>query len=251
MKLYKLQGFGLALLVRKFGLAVQAAKFGYGSEGRFGLATWETGPQRKVERQVKVLIEHLAIFLLFSSKKFLPVSFKFHLLETSPQKQKAQKQLDVSFFWCLFPACTFWIICNLLLLFTFCQVCLLVKETAEFETGMAEKSNWDQANIQQKIGLVWRNRKKISQIIKDYFYLPFFLLIILWTGQMACQHTHTRKSGSSIPTLTFRIPLGEGPSEEGGGAGGGGGEGTLESHIRKINTNLHPSQNVGQIEDAY
>jgi hypothetical protein len=26
----------------------------------------------------------------------------------------------------------------------------------------------------------WRNRKQISQIIKDYFYLPFFLLIILW-----------------------------------------------------------------------
>ncbi len=31
----------------------------------------------------------------------------------------------------------------------------------------------------KKLGLVWRNRKKISQIIKDYFYLPFFLLIIL------------------------------------------------------------------------
>ena len=30
-------------------------------------------------------------------------------------------------------------------------------------------------------GLVWRNRKKISQIIKDYFHLPFFLLIILWS----------------------------------------------------------------------
>jgi hypothetical protein len=28
--------------------------------------------------------------------------------------------------------------------------------------------------------MVWRNRKKISQIIKDYFYLPFFRLIILW-----------------------------------------------------------------------
>jgi hypothetical protein len=27
--------------------------------------------------------------------------------------------------------------------------------------------------------LVWRNRKKISQIIKDYFHLPFFLLIIV------------------------------------------------------------------------
>jgi hypothetical protein len=44
---------------------------------------------------------------------------------------------------------------------------------------MAEKSGRDQANRRQKLGLVWRNRKKISQIIKDYFYLPFFLLIIL------------------------------------------------------------------------
>ncbi len=43
---------------------------------------------------------------------------------------------------------------------------------------MAEKSTWDQANIRQKLGLVWRNGKKISQIIKDYLYLTFFLLII-------------------------------------------------------------------------
>ncbi len=50
-------------------------------------------------------------------------------------------------------------------------------------SGMTEKSSCDQANIQQKLGLVWRNRKKISQIIKDYFYLPFFLLIILCTGE--------------------------------------------------------------------
>jgi hypothetical protein len=88
----------------------------------------------------------------------------------------------MSFFWFLFTSCTFWILCNLLLLLTFCQVCLLVKETAEIETGMAEKSSWDQANIRQELGLVWRNKKKISQIIKDYFYLPFFLLIILWLG---------------------------------------------------------------------
>jgi hypothetical protein len=53
------------------------------------------------------------------------------------------------------------------------------QETAESETGVAEKSRWDQANSRQKPGLVWRNRKKISQITKDYFYLPFFLLIIL------------------------------------------------------------------------
>jgi hypothetical protein len=48
-------------------------------------------------------------------------------------------------------------LCNLLLLFTFCQVCLLVKETAEsadIETGIAEKSSWNQANIWQKLGLV-------------------------------------------------------------------------------------------------
>jgi hypothetical protein len=45
---------------------------------------------------------------------------------------------------------------------------------------MAELSRRDKANRQQKLGLVWRNRKKISQSIKDYFYLPFFLLIILW-----------------------------------------------------------------------
>jgi hypothetical protein len=57
--------------------------------------------------------------------------------------------------------------------------CLL--ETVEIETGMAEKSSWEQANIRQKLGLVRRNRKKISQIFKDYFYFPFFLSIILWT----------------------------------------------------------------------
>ncbi len=45
---------------------------------------------------------------------------------------------------------------------------------------MAGKSSWDQAKSRQKLGLFWRIWKKISQIIKDYFYLPFFLLIILW-----------------------------------------------------------------------
>ncbi len=51
---------------------------------------------------------------------------------------------------------------------------------------MAEKSSWDQANSRQKHGLVLRNRNKISQIIKDYFYLPFFLLIILWLQCSPC-----------------------------------------------------------------
>ncbi len=137
----------------------------------------------------------MAIFFLFPSKKFLPVSFKIQLLETSPQKQKEQRQkhLDVSFFWCLFPSCTFWI-------FSYCShfakfVCLL--ETAEIETGLT-KSSWDQANIRQKLGLVWRNRKKISQIFKDYFYLPFFLLIIL------CCNPNQFKTNSHPPAIMER-----------------------------------------------
>jgi hypothetical protein len=55
------------------------------------------------------------------------------------------------------------------------------QDTAETETEAAEKSGWDQANRGEKLGLVWRNRKKISQIINDYLCLPFFLLIILWS----------------------------------------------------------------------
>ncbi len=31
--------------------------------------------EEAIERQVKVLIKHLAIFFLFPSKKFLPISF--------------------------------------------------------------------------------------------------------------------------------------------------------------------------------
>jgi hypothetical protein len=41
-----------------------------------------------VERQIKVPITNLAIFFLFPSKEFLPISFKVQLLETSPEKQK-------------------------------------------------------------------------------------------------------------------------------------------------------------------
>jgi hypothetical protein len=61
-------------------------------------------------------------------------------------------------------------------------VCLLKRLRRLKQKWQKEKSNWDQANIQQKLGLVWSNRKKISQITKDYFYLTFFLLIILCSG---------------------------------------------------------------------
>jgi hypothetical protein len=66
-----------------------------------------------------------------------------------------------------------------------------VKETAEIEKGVAEKSSLDQENIRQKQGLVWRNRKKISQIIKDYFYLPFFLLITVFYAFAVVSEVYT------------------------------------------------------------
>ncbi len=55
-------------------------------------------------------------------------------------------------------------------------------------------SSWDQANRREKLGLVWRNRKKISQIINDYLYLPFFLLIILsvWMRAAPLHFIYTR-----------------------------------------------------------
>jgi hypothetical protein len=42
---------------------------------------------------------------------------------------------------------------------------------------MAEKSSFGTGGN----NLAWRNRKKIRQIINAYIYLPFFLLIILYT----------------------------------------------------------------------
>ncbi len=43
----------------------------------YGIFIVYSEAQRKVERQVKVLIKNLAIFFLFPSKQFLPISFKF------------------------------------------------------------------------------------------------------------------------------------------------------------------------------
>jgi hypothetical protein len=44
-------------------------------------------------------------------------------------------------------------------------------------------------SVRQKLGLVGRNRKKISQIIKDYFYFLFSLLIILWDAHSIPFHS--------------------------------------------------------------
>jgi hypothetical protein len=79
---------------------------------------------------------------------------------------------------------------------------------------MAEKSSWDQANKNkgQKLGLVWRNRKKISQIIEDYFYLPFFLLIIVCItltipgrDSFTCRHSFFSTAWDSPHILRLHI----------------------------------------------
>jgi hypothetical protein len=44
----------------------------------------------------------------------------------------------------------------------------LLKDTTETESEGAEKSSWDQANRVQKLGLVRRNRKKISKKLKGH-----------------------------------------------------------------------------------
>ncbi len=98
-------------------------------------------PQRKVERQVKVLIKNLAIFFLYPSKQFLAISFKFSCRPIPPPPPHRVYSLNRYF---------------------------------------GRKVQLGAANRRQKLGLVWRNRKKISQIINDYLCLPFFLLIILW-----------------------------------------------------------------------
>jgi hypothetical protein len=56
-------------------------------------------------------------------------------------------------------------------------------------------SSRDQENRGEKLGVVWRKRKKTSQIINDYLYLLLFLLIILWYQAM--------QAGLVQPEATF------------------------------------------------
>ena len=129
-------------------------------------------PQRKVERQAKVLIKHLAIFFLLPSKKFLPISFKIQLLETSPQKQKEkrQKQVDTLFsdvfslpvhfeFFAVFSYCLH-----------FAKFVCLLKRLQRL------KQEWQKspARTRQTYGKTRFGLEK-----KRENYLPFFLLIIL------------------------------------------------------------------------
>jgi hypothetical protein len=66
--------------------------------GGAGTFAAKVSPIEEVERQVKVPIKHLAIFFLLPSKKLLLISFKIQLLEISPQKEKEQRQKQMSLF---------------------------------------------------------------------------------------------------------------------------------------------------------
>ncbi len=51
-----------------------------------------------------------------------------------------------------------------------------------------------------KHGLLWRNINKTSQIIKDYFYLPLFLLIILCLSSSQKSLLHAQSNFLKTPT---------------------------------------------------
>jgi hypothetical protein len=52
-----------------------------------------------------------------------------------------------------------------------------LQDTADIRT-VAGKGNRGPTRRGQKLVLVWKNRKRISQIIKDYLYLLFSVLFI-------------------------------------------------------------------------
>ena len=121
------------------------------------------------------------MLILFPARSFCPYHSKFSCWKLPPKTEGTKtKAARCLFFLISFP---FLYILNSLqsslTVYILPSLSACSKDYTDIETEMAEKSSCDQANIRQKLGLIWRNRKKISQIIKDYFYLPFFLLIIL------------------------------------------------------------------------
>jgi hypothetical protein len=120
-----------------------------------------------------------SFYAYFPSEKFLPISFKIQLLETEGTKTKAGRCL----FFYVFSLPVNLNSLHLLFLFTFCQFFLPVApvtETAEIETGMAEKSSWDQANIRQKLGLAWRNKPNYQRLLLlTVLPLTYFMTVVL------------------------------------------------------------------------
>jgi hypothetical protein len=150
----------------------------------------------------------------FPSKKFLPISFKIQRCNFSPKTEGTKTKaatVDVSFFWFLFPSySTFWMFCNSQL-FTFCQVCLLVKETAGIETGMAEKSSWAETKQTYGKNLVWFGEieRKLAKLSKTTFtvltVLPLNYFMDTAYGWVECLPLHLARTTNkvrNVPTMT-------------------------------------------------
>jgi hypothetical protein len=106
---------------------------------------------------------------------------------------------------------------------------------------------WDQANRRQKLGLVWRIRKIISQIINAYLYTPFFLLISSWErvspGRSKKPGVLTAVLSRETEVLEVVDPLGVHQFERlevlDGRASVVVGESTLERHVVVLHASTH------------
>jgi hypothetical protein len=74
---------------------------------------------------------------------------------------------------------------------------------------MAEKSSWDQANIWQKLGLVWRNRRKLAKLerllLLTILPLNYFMGRINEYGLFLCKFVFL--SVCVLHTLSFALSL--------------------------------------------
>jgi hypothetical protein len=63
-----------------------------------------------------------------------------------------------------------------LLNFRFFKFITFLQALQRFEQKVAEKASWDPANRGQKLGLIWKTKRKSVQIISDDHCFPFCLL---------------------------------------------------------------------------
>ncbi len=123
----------------------------------------------------------------------------------------------------------------------------LLKTLQRLKQEWQKSSARDQANRRPKLALVRRNRKKISQIINAYLYLPFFLLIILWEraslGRSKKPGVLTAVLSCEAEILEVVDPLGVHQFERlkvlDGRASVVVGESTLERHVVVLHASAH------------
>jgi hypothetical protein len=90
-------------------------------------------------------------------------------------------------------------------LFSNLKIYKVYKLIAFLKTLQRLKQDWQKSGTRQtdgkKLGLIWRNRKKICKIINAYLYLPFFLLIIL-CQQLTLSQSENLKDNSDMKRIS-------------------------------------------------